>query len=58
VIREAFKRSVTPTWFEAIGRSVMGFPSNVEMIRPKDGAAHALQETCLTKGPDPMIGSA
>ena len=56
MIREAFKRSVTPTWFEAIGRSVMGFPSNVEVIRVNDGAARAPHETCLRKTPDPVIG--
>ena len=31
---------------------------NVDMNRPKGGAAPASQETCLTKGPVPVIGSA
>ena len=34
------------------------FVPNVEVIRPKDGAAPAPQEACRTKGSDPMIGSA
>ena len=33
-----------------------GHPSNVEVIRPKDGAAPAPQEMCRTKGSDPTIG--
>jgi hypothetical protein len=31
---------------------------NVELIRAKDGAPAAPQRACLTKAPDPLIGSA
>jgi len=33
-----------------------GYLPSVELIRPKEGAFPASQETCLTKGSDPTIG--
>jgi hypothetical protein len=43
--------------WSAIGRGVMGFPFNVEIIRGHEGAARAPHETCLRKPSDAMIGS-
>jgi hypothetical protein len=50
-------RETLPSWV-VIGRSVTGIPSNVELIRSKEGAAAAPQQACLTKESDPAIGSA
>jgi hypothetical protein len=43
--------------WSSIGRGVMGFPFNVDMIRANDGATRAPHETCLRQAPDPVIGS-
>jgi len=43
--------------WRAIGRSVMGYASNVEVIRTEEGAARAPHEMCLTQVSDTMIGS-